>query len=97
MLSRYLPFLQGLGVSAEWRLIHGDPAFFTITKAFHNALQGGHYALHESEQDTYLKVNKQSAELLDNNYDVSSCTIRNLPPFVTSPVPAERNGSGVVT
>jgi trehalose synthase len=79
LLSRYLPFLQGLGVSAEWRLIHGDPAFFTITKAFHNALQGGHYALHESEQDTYLKVNKQSAELLDNNYDVI---------FVHDPQPA---------
>jgi trehalose synthase len=79
LLSRYLPFLQGLGVSAEWRLIHGDPAFFTITKAFHNALQGGHYDLHESEQDIYLKVNKQSAELLDNNYDVI---------FVHDPQPA---------
>jgi trehalose synthase len=70
LLARYLPLLQGLGISAEWRLIHGDPAFFTVTKAFHNALQGGHYDLHESEQDIYLKVNKESAELLDNNYDV---------------------------
>jgi trehalose synthase len=70
LLARYLPLLQGLGISAEWRLIHGDPAFFTVTKAFHNALQGGHYDLHESEQDIYLKVNRQSAELLDNNYDV---------------------------
>ena len=52
---------------------------FTITKAFHNALQGGHYDLHESEQDIYLKVNKQSAELLDNNYDVI---------FVRDPQPA---------
>ena len=70
LLSRYLPFLQGLGVSAEWRLIHGDPAFFTVTKAFHNALQGGHYELHETERDIYLKVNQQSAELLDTDYDV---------------------------
>lgn len=70
LLARYLPLLQGLGISAEWRLIHGDPAFFSVTKAFHNALQGGHYDLHESEQDIYLKVNKESAELLGNNYDV---------------------------
>lgn len=70
LLSRYLPLLQGLEISAEWRLIHGDPAFFTVTKAFHNALQGGHYDLHESEQDIYLKVNKQSAELLDTDYDL---------------------------
>jgi trehalose synthase len=27
LLSRYLPFLQGLGVSAEWRLIHGTRRF----------------------------------------------------------------------
>jgi hypothetical protein len=62
--------------------VAADPrrsAFFTITKAFHNALQGGHYDLHESEQDIYLKVNKQSAELLDNNYDVI---------FVHDPQPA---------
>ncbi|MDH5641754.1 MAG: hypothetical protein OEY28_10705 [Nitrospira sp.] len=41
LLSRYVPMLQALGVSAEWRLIHGQPEFFTVTKAFHNALQGG--------------------------------------------------------
>src|ERR1700733_9944688 len=45
LLARYLPLLQGLGVSAEWRLIHGQPEFFAVTKAFHNALQGGHYDL----------------------------------------------------
>ena len=27
LLSRYLPLLQGIGVSAEWRLIHGQPSF----------------------------------------------------------------------
>jgi trehalose synthase len=47
-----------------------DPAFFTVTKAFHNALQGGHYELHETERNIYLKVNQQSAELLDTDYDV---------------------------
>jgi trehalose synthase len=70
LLSRYLPLLQGLGISAEWRLIHGDPSFFKVTKAFHNALQGGHYDLNEPEQDTYLKINQQSAGLLDTNYDI---------------------------
>lgn len=70
LLSRYLPLLQGLGVSAEWRLIHGQPEFFTVTKAFHNALQGGHYDLQEPEQNTYLEVNEQSAKLLESEYDV---------------------------
>ncbi len=70
LLSRYLPLLQGLGVSAEWRLIHGQPEFFTVTKAFHNALQSGHYDLGAAEQDIYLKVNEESARLLENSYDV---------------------------
>jgi trehalose synthase len=70
LLSRYLPLLKGVGVAAEWRLIHGEPEFFTVTKAFHNALQGGHYDLRELEQNKYLQVNEQSAKLLDVAYDV---------------------------
>ena len=70
LLSRYLPLLQGVGISAEWRLIHGSPEFFTVTKAFHNALQGGHYDLREPEQKTYLEVNEQSARLLESEYDL---------------------------
>ena len=45
LLARYVPMLQALGVAADWRLIHGEPEFFAITKAFHNALQGAHYDL----------------------------------------------------
>jgi trehalose synthase len=26
LLSRYLPLIQGVGISAEWRLIHGAPS-----------------------------------------------------------------------
>lgn len=70
LLSRYIPMLQALGVSADWRLIHGQPEFFTITKAFHNALQGGHYSLGEIEQKLYLDVNERSADALGNDYDV---------------------------
>jgi trehalose synthase len=70
LLARYLPLLLGVGVSAEWRLIHGEPAFFTVTKAFHNALQGGHYDLQAPERDKYLEVNRQSAKVLESEYDV---------------------------
>jgi trehalose synthase len=70
LLSRYLPMLQGLGISAEWRLIHGDSAFFSVTKAFHNALQGSHYDLQTSDEQSYLRANEESARLLEDNYDV---------------------------
>jgi trehalose synthase len=70
LLTRYLPALQALGLSADWRLIHGRPEFFTVTKAFHNALQGADRELQEPEQSLYLEVNEQSAALLDADYDV---------------------------
>jgi trehalose synthase len=70
LLARYLPLLQGVGVNAEWRLIHGEAEFFTVTKAFHNALQGGHYDLREAAENTYLAVNEQSARVLECKYDV---------------------------
>ncbi|MBS0177621.1 MAG: hypothetical protein JSR20_02530 [Nitrospira sp.] len=70
LLARYIPMLQALGVQADWRLIHGEPDFFAITKAFHNALQGGRYGLGKAEQDRYLKVNERSAKALGNDYDL---------------------------
>ncbi|NVL93180.1 MAG: glycosyl transferase family 1, partial [Desulfobacterales bacterium] len=70
LLARYLPILQDLGLSADWRLIHGTPDFFTVTKAFHNALQGAEYELKEPQQALYLGVNEQSAKLLTTEYDV---------------------------
>jgi trehalose synthase len=59
-----------LGLTTEWRLIHGQPGFFAVTKAFHNALQGGRYDLRESERELYLEVNERTAERLVNPYDV---------------------------
>jgi trehalose synthase len=79
LLARHLPLLLALEITADWRLIHGQAEFFTVTKAFHNALQGAHYDLQEPEQALYLDVNAQSAKLLDADYDVI---------FVHDPQPA---------
>jgi trehalose synthase len=70
LLARHLPILQDLGLSADWRLIHGTPDFFNVTKAFHNALQGAEYDLREPERMLYLSINEQSATLLPKEYDV---------------------------
>ena len=70
LLSRYLPLLQALGLSADWRIIHGSPDFFAVTKAFHNALQGARCELTEKDQAIYLQVNEQSAKLIGRDYDV---------------------------
>ncbi len=79
LLSRHVPLARALGIDTDWRLIQGTPKFFTVTKAFHNALQGAAYTLSESDKAIYLHVNRESAKLLDATYDVF---------FVHDPQPA---------
>jgi trehalose synthase len=40
ILTRLVPLLRELGLEASWDVIKGDQAFFSVTKAFHNALHG---------------------------------------------------------
>jgi trehalose synthase len=70
LLSRQIPIYQALGIGADWRIIHGDKDFFTITKGFHNALQGAEFRLTPAVINDYLEHNRQSAEALEGNYDV---------------------------
>lgn len=87
LLPRVIPALEALGIRTDWRLIHGPPEFFTVTKSFHNALQGQAHTLTENEQSLYLQVNEQSAKLLEKEYDVV---------FVHDPQPAAlRHFAGV--
>jgi trehalose synthase len=43
ILSRFVPLAGELGVDIRWDVITGGIEFFEVTKAFHNALQGGAY------------------------------------------------------
>jgi glycosyltransferase involved in cell wall biosynthesis len=61
---------RALGLAAEWQLITGDDAFFTVTKAIHNALQGANRSLSAVERETYLANATRNAHLLDETYDV---------------------------
>jgi trehalose synthase len=79
LLSRHVPLARALGIDTDWRLIQATPEFFTVTKAFHNALQGGAYTLSETDKAIYLHVNRESAKLLEASYDVF---------FVHDPQPA---------
>ena len=40
ILTRLVPLLRELGLEATWDVMKGDQAFFSVTKAFHNALHG---------------------------------------------------------
>ena len=55
---------------ADWKLISGDAAFFTVTKTIHNALQCAPDALTPADEQRYLSQSERNAELLDDDYDI---------------------------
>ncbi|HEV2177341.1 MAG TPA: glycosyltransferase [Terriglobia bacterium] len=60
ILNRLVPLGQELGVSLRWDVIEGGADFFEITKAFHNALQGGAYEAKPENFDIFLAYNEQN-------------------------------------
>lgn len=98
LLARQVPVLQGLGIAADWRLIHGSPEFFTVTKAFHKALQGAEFHLRGSEQSLYtFRRTRRAPGCWRNNMTSSSCTTRSRPPSAISAARGTRSGSGGAT
>jgi trehalose synthase len=61
MLSSLLPLMNDVGVESDWRILHGTPEFFTITKKFHNGLQGDPVNLTEMKRQLYLENNEAFA------------------------------------
>ncbi len=57
MLSSLVPLMNNTGVDAEWRILHGNPDFFTVTKKFHNALQGAQINLTDLKKKLYTETN----------------------------------------
>jgi trehalose synthase len=79
LLRSAVPLLNDLGLTADWKTITGDQAFFQITKAMHNGLQGAARGLSAEERAVYLATGKRNAGLLEEEYDVV---------FVHDPQPA---------
>jgi len=61
ILGRMVPLMTEIGLDAEWRTIHGSPAFFDITKSFHNAMQGGELELTDEVKSLYMNINQEYA------------------------------------
>ncbi len=59
ILSSMVPLINNVGIDEDWRILHGNPDFFTITKKFHNALQGGKIHFTEMKKKLYLKTNEE--------------------------------------
>lgn len=68
-LRSTVPLLNDLGLVADWKVISGDDAFFSVAKAIHNGLQGGMQELRPHEQATYLTNAECNAAQLQEEYD----------------------------
>ncbi len=56
ILSSLTLLMNSVGVKAEWRVIHGPPEFFNVTKKLHNALQGAEINLTDRKKEIYERV-----------------------------------------
>ncbi|RJP16217.1 MAG: glycosyltransferase [Candidatus Abyssobacteria bacterium SURF_5] len=56
MLSSLTLLMNSVGIKTGWRIIQGSPDFFSITKKFHNALQGGEINLSRRKKEIYEEV-----------------------------------------
>ena len=57
ILNSLVPLMNDIGIETEWRVLHGTPDFFRLTKGFHNALQGGSVELDELKEHLYTLTN----------------------------------------
>lgn len=57
ILESFIPLMNDIGVDTGWRILHGNPDFFNITKKFHNGLQGDRINLSEMKKKLYLQAN----------------------------------------
>src|SRR5438094_2713808 len=56
LLSSLTLLMNSAGLETGWRVIHGQPDFYSITKKMHNALQGDQINLSELKMEIYENV-----------------------------------------
>src|SRR5208282_945612 len=61
LLNSLTLLMNSSGLKTGWRIIHGGPDFFSITKKMHNALQGGKINLSDLKMRIYEEVIHENA------------------------------------
>lgn len=69
ILNSLIILLNDIGIKTDWRILHGDLDFFTITKKFHNALQGEKINLSSKKKEIYYINNVNNAIFTHINHD----------------------------
>jgi len=68
MLFSSVPFLNELGIEAEWKVIKGNDEFFEVTKNLHNLLQGMKGTFSPEMEQSYCSTLEEcaNANLIDH-------------------------------
>jgi len=69
LLFTIVPLMRDLGIEADWQLMQAPDEFFVVTKAMHNALQGGPVPWTPEMRSLYLSVSENNAEAFEGDYD----------------------------
>ncbi len=75
ILNKMIPLMNALGLKAQWEIITGTGEFYQCTKSFHNALQGNHVLIPDTQLREYEKVNARCAEELRETLDDADIVI----------------------
>jgi len=70
ILNSLVPLFDQVGVDFGWRILHGTPDFFTITKKFHNGLQGNKINLSQRKKDIYHETNRRFSTFTHIDHDL---------------------------
>ncbi len=70
ILNSLIILLNDVGIKTDWRILHGDIDFFTITKKFHNALQGEKINFSKKKKELYFINNVNNAIFTHINHDL---------------------------
>lgn len=69
MLVSLVPLMNTIGLDVGWRILHGDQDFFTVTKDFHNALQGAKIKLTRSKKRLYVENSEKFSVFTHIHHD----------------------------
>jgi trehalose synthase len=69
ILDNFVLLMNDLGIRTDWRVLHGTPNFFEVTKKFHNALQGQEGDFSEEEFELYRFTNLKFAQFAQLDHD----------------------------
>ena len=98
MLQTLVPLMRDAGLDAEWQVIAGDDAFFNVTKAAHNGLQGMDIPFTDDMKRIWQQYNKVNAEAFEGTTTSSSSTTHSRPVCSTTTIlMGMRIGPGAAT